>query len=197
MKKQLVLFAQEDLKIQSYVLYTRVTEECEVLTGHARHHGSEELLISCWKLKILRMPSEIRQAKSHTLQQLDSGYWWFMRMGKHTKISLLFVVPKSHPRWPYRSKGNRTLETRLHFMGLAPALLGQGCAVVGCLSSTWMMHIQPSKGTILKPFLFLTLKTTRYICVQNAPTMNTEKKYVWIYFWQGNSVLKAVKAFCY
>lgn len=41
MKKQLVLFAREDLKIQSYVLYTRVTEECEVLTGHARHHGSD------------------------------------------------------------------------------------------------------------------------------------------------------------
>lgn len=47
MKKQLVLFGQEDLKIQSYVLYTRVTEECEVLPRHASHHGSEALLIFC------------------------------------------------------------------------------------------------------------------------------------------------------
>lgn len=47
MKKQLVLFAHEDLKIHSYVLRTRVTEECEGLTGHASHYGSEELLSCC------------------------------------------------------------------------------------------------------------------------------------------------------
>lgn len=59
MKKQLVLFGQEDLKIHSYVLYTRETEECEVLTRHASHHGSEALLLFCWMLKILRMHFEM------------------------------------------------------------------------------------------------------------------------------------------